>query len=54
MRIRDLSKYMPIHHDLLELYGDLEITPEDWQEIDGKIVLDMAKIKRERENKNGN
>ena len=43
MTLREmLPANVAIHHD----YIDLEISPEDWEEQDGRLVLDLAEIKR--------
>ena len=48
MTLRDmLPASVAIHHD----YESLEIEPEDWEEENGKIILDMRRIKDGRERK---
>ena len=42
--LRDLARFIPLLHDFVDKF-DCEISPEDWQIEDGKLILDLRRIK---------
>jgi hypothetical protein len=36
-----------LHHDFLDRYREVDFGPDDWYEEEGKLILDLERIKND-------